>query len=116
MGRWKLLELWKWRWIWDCKWKWVLIKKINKMEAPKEFKELIGTKQKLGGGLFGQKETPMQYYNILNWRWGSAKVMNMKTMKAIHPTVELLVKREGMRASRWTKGFPCRSIVFKDED
>lgn len=87
------------------------------MEAPKEFKELIGTKQTLGGGLFsGNKETPYQEYDILDWRWGSAQVMNMKTMKEIHPTVELLVKREGMRASRWTRGFPCRSVDLKDED
>lgn len=86
------------------------------MEAPKEFKDLIGTKQTLGGGLFGQKETPMQEYDVIDWRWGSAQVINMKTMKAIHPTVELLVKREGMRASRWTRGFPCRSVELKDED
>ena len=86
------------------------------MEAPKEFKDLIGTKQTLGGGLFRQKEALMQEYDVLDWRWGSAQVMNMKTMKAIHPTVELLVKREGMRASRWTRGFPCRSVDLKDED
>ncbi|MFV0556973.1 MAG: hypothetical protein ACK5LM_07740 [Lactovum sp.] len=87
------------------------------MEAPKEFKDLIGTKQTLGGGLFsGKKEVPMQEYDVLNWRWGSAEVMNMKTMKVIHPTVDLLLKREGMRASIWTRGFPCRSVELKDED
>lgn len=86
------------------------------MELPKEFKELIGTKQILGGGLFGQKEIPMQEYNVIDWRWGSAQVMNMEIMKVIHPTVELLVKREGMRASRWTRGFPCVSVELKDED
>ena len=86
------------------------------MEAPKEFKDLIGTKKTLGGGLFGKKETSMQEYDILDWRWGSAQVMNMKTMKAIHPTVELLVKREGMKASRWTKGFPCRSVKLNEDN
>ena len=86
------------------------------METPKEIKNLIGSKQMLGGGLFSKKALPIQEYDVLNWRWGSAQVMNMKTMKAIHPTVELLVKREGMKASRWTRGFPCRSVELKDED
>lgn len=87
------------------------------MEAPEGFKELIGTKQTLGGGLFSSnKETPLQEYDVLDWRWGSAQVINMETLKAIHPTVELLVKREGMRASRWTRGFACRSVELKDEE
>lgn len=86
------------------------------MEAPEGFKELIGTKQTLGGGLFSQnKEVPMQEYDVLDWRWGSAQVIDMKSLKAIHPTVELLVKREGMRVSRWTRGFACRSVKLKDE-
>ena len=86
------------------------------MEAPKEFKDLIGTKQTLGGSLFGQKEALTQEYDVLDWRWGSSQVMDMKTFKAIHPTVELLIKRDGMRASRWTNGFPCRSVKIEDED
>lgn len=86
------------------------------MDTPKEFKDLIGTRQTLGGGLFGQKETPAEEYDVLDWRWGSAKVMDMKTMRFVHPTVELLVKKDGMRASRWTKGFPCRSVLLSDED
>ncbi len=86
------------------------------MEAPKEFKELIGTKQSFGGGLFGNKDIPFKEYDVLDWRWGSAQIMDMKLMKAIHPTVELLLKKEGMRASRWTRGFPCRSVELKDEE
>lgn len=84
-------------------------------EAPEEFKELIGTKQTLGGGLFGSKNYPYEEYDVLDWRWGSATVINMKTLKPLHPTIELLVKKEGMRASKWTKGFPCKSIKL-DED
>jgi hypothetical protein len=86
------------------------------MEAPKEFKDLIGTTQLMGGGLFGRKETPMEEYKVLDWRWGSAQIMDMKTLKVKHPTIELLVKKDGMKASRWTKGFPCRSIELTDED
>jgi len=85
------------------------------MNEPKEFIDLIGTKQLLGGGLFGQKDLPMEEYNVLNWRWGSAQIIDLETMKCIHPTVELLVKRNGMRSSRWTKGFPCRSIKLTEE-
>ena len=87
------------------------------MEAPKEFKALIGTKQRLGGGLFSRKKkVEPQEYGVIDWRWGSGQIINMKTMKPIHPTVELLVKANGMRASRWTRGFPCRSIKLSDED
>lgn len=70
----------------------------------------------MSGHLFGKTKIEEKEYNILDWRWGSANIIDMKTFKPIHPTVELLVKREGMRASRWTKGFPCRSIILDDED
>ena len=87
------------------------------MEIPVEVKELLGTKQQLGGGLFGsKKELPFEEYDVIDWRFGSGQIMNMKTMKAMHPTFELLIKKEGMRESRWTRGFPCRSIDLKDED
>lgn len=87
------------------------------MEIPVEVKELLGTKQELGGGLFGsKKDLPFEEYDILDWRFGRGKIMSRKTMKIIHPTFELLVKKEGMRASRWTRGFPCRSIILEDED
>ena len=87
------------------------------MEAPEEFKALIGTKQRLGGGLFSRKKkSEPREYDVLDWRYGSAQVFDMKTMKPIHPTVELLVKAKGMKASRWTRGFPCRSVKISDED
>ena len=86
------------------------------MEEPEEFKELIGTTQLMGGGLFGRKQMPTEEYKVIDWRWGSALVMCMKTFEMKHPTVELLVKKDGMKASRWTSGFPCRSINLKDEE
>ena len=95
-----------------------LIKNENKiMEIPKEVQPLLGTKQQLGGGLFGsKKELPFEEYDVIDWRFGSGKIMNMKTMQAIHPTFELLIKKKGMRASRWTRGFPCLSIKLEPED
>lgn len=87
------------------------------METPKEVKELLGTKQQLGGGLFSsKKELPFEEYDVIDWRFGSGQIMDRKTMKLLHPTFELLVKKEGMRASRWTRGFPCRSIKSENED
>ncbi|ALU74720.1 hypothetical protein AUW17_05305 [Tenacibaculum dicentrarchi] len=87
------------------------------MEIPKEVKHLLGTKQELGGGLFsGKKELPYEEYNVLDWRFGSGLIMNKKTGEMLHPTFQLLVKKEGMRASRWTRGFPCRSINLENED
>lgn len=87
------------------------------MEIPAEVKDLLGTKQELGGGLFGStKDYPFKEYDVLDWRIGSGVIMDMKTMQPKHPTFELLIKREGMRASKWTRGFPLRSIILEDED
>jgi hypothetical protein len=87
------------------------------MDIPEEVKPLIGTKQQLGGGLFSsKKDLPLEEYNVIDWRFGRAKIINMETMEFIHPTFELLIKKEGMRASRWTRGFPCRSIKLNNKD
>lgn len=90
---------------------------MNETEAPEEFKKLIGTKQKLGGGLFsGKKELPFEEYDVLDWRFGTGQIWDTAKMIPLHPTVQLLVKKEGMRASRWTQGFPCRSIKLEKEE
>ena len=89
--------------------------KETTQESPAEFNDLIGTKQTLGGGLFSRKKaTEYQEYDILDWRFGSGVIMDMKTMTPMHPTVELLVKAPNMRRSRWTRGFPCRSIKLEE--
>lgn len=86
------------------------------MEIPKRWKDLKGTVQKLGGGLFSSnKEEPEAEYNVLDLRWGAATIMDMKTMEETHPTIELLVKKDGMRASRWTKGFKCTDIDLRKQ-
>lgn len=52
------------------------------MEIPKEVKHLLGTKQELGGGLFSaKKDLPFNEYDILDWRFGSGKIIDTKTMK-----------------------------------
>lgn len=87
------------------------------MEIPKNHLELVGTKTKFGGGLFSsKKDLPFEEYDVLDCRWGSAKIMDMKTMKPLHPTIQYLLKKPGMRASRWTRPFPVREINLKDWD
>lgn len=86
------------------------------MSDTPQIAELVGTKQKLGGGLFsGSKTTEPAEYDVLDWRWGSATLMNMETFEEVCPTVELLVKREGMKRSRWTRGFAARDYQ-QDKD
>lgn len=85
------------------------------MEMPKKYQDFVGTKKSMGGGLFSNnKDLPFETYDVLNWRWGSAKIVNLKTRRPVHPTVEFLVKKEGMRASRWTRPFPVSEIQLKD--
>ena len=83
---------------------------------PQQYKDMVGTKREFSGGLFSSKKAiePTEF-NILNVRWGSAKIMNMKTMEMLHPTVEFLVKNENMKRSRWTRPFPVREIKLEPE-
>jgi hypothetical protein len=85
------------------------------MEMPKNHTDLVGKKQQMGGGLFShKKDMPYEDYDVLDWRWGSAKIVDTKTLKPVCPTIEYLVKKEGMKKSRWTRGFPVPEIKLKD--
>lgn len=87
------------------------------MEIPKHHTEFVGSKKQFGGGLFSpKKDLKFEEYDVLDWRWGSAKIMDMKTMKVKHPTIQYLLKKEGMRASRWTRPFPVREITLEDDN
>jgi len=82
------------------------------METPKIVNEIVGKPHTFSGGLFSSKKAiePTEF-DVLDWRWGSAFIMDMKTMEEKHPTIEFLVKREGMARSRWTRQFPCKEYV-----
>jgi hypothetical protein len=86
------------------------------MKLPEKYKKMIGTKRVMGAHLFSSRKylKPLSY-DVLDWRWGSGKIMNIKTMKIQHPTVEFLIKSKEMKAARWTKGFPVREIELKEE-
>lgn len=87
------------------------------MEIPKHHIDFVGTKKSFGGGLFsGKKELEFEEYDVLDWRWGSAQIWDTKNMIPMHPTIEYLLKKDGMRASRWTRPFPVREIQLEAED
>ena len=86
-------------------------------EIPKEWKDLVGTKQFFSGGLFsGKKNLPEAEYQVHDIRWGSATVVNWEEMKNTgessyrHPTVELLLSNRNMKRKQWTRGFAVREI------
>ena len=84
---------------------------------PKKWLDMIGTKQKIGKHVFSHsKSLPYNEYDVLDVRFGSGQIMNMKTFECIHPTIQLLLKREGMKKAMWSKGFPCREITLKNEE
>lgn len=81
------------------------------MELPEKYKEMVGQRHKMSGNLFGRsKAIEPTEFEILDWRWGSGYIMDLKTMEEKHPVVEFLVKNESMNKSRWTRGFPVREI------
>jgi hypothetical protein len=91
------------------------------MQVPEKYKNLVGTKRLMRGGLFSlSKSLPLKEYNVLDIRFGSATIMSVKEIEEHgessyeHPTFELLVKSDDMKKSRWTRGFPIREINLKD--
>lgn len=89
----------------------------NEEKVIKKNDDMVGKTFSFSGGLFSSKKAlePTEY-EVLEWRWGSAKIMDMKTMKEIHPTVEFLLKNKDMKRSQWTRPFPVREIKLKDDD
>lgn len=86
-------------------------------DIPLKYTELVGKKASMGGGLFSSKNSlEFEEYDVLDIRWGSAKICNTKTLKMLHPTIEYLIKKEGMRASKWTRPFAVREIQLKAEE
>ena len=83
------------------------------MEMPKKYQDFIGSTKVFSGGLFSHKRAePEKEYQVLDWRWGSAKIMDMVNMEFKHPTVEFLIKNEDMKRSRWTRPFPVPEIIL----
>lgn len=87
---------------------------------PQKYQDIVGTEVILSGGFFSSKRSePETKFKVLDIRWGTAKILNIKQLKETgqsnyeHPTVQYLVKNDTMQRSRWTKGFPVREINLK---
>lgn len=86
------------------------------MDIPQKYKDLVGTKQVFSGCLFSQaNDMPKHEYDVLKIRLGSGVIMDMEAFKPIHPTFDLLLKREGMKQAQWAKGFPICEIELRDD-
>lgn len=84
------------------------------MGIPQMYMDLIGEKATFRGALFSSNKIlePTEF-EILDVRWGESFIVDINTMEEKHPTIQYLIKREGMRASRWTKPFAVREINLK---
>lgn len=82
------------------------------METPKIIEKIVGKRHSFSGGIFSsRKAIKLTEFDVLDWRWGDAMIYNLNTMEREHPTIEFLLKREGMKRSRWTRPFPCKEYV-----
>ncbi len=83
---------------------------MSKGGIPKSWTDMIGTDVKMQGGIFsGKVSIEPTVFSVLDVRWGGSTIVNMKT-KEEWPSVQLLVKNETMKRSRWTKSFACKEI------
>lgn len=91
---------------------------IENNMIPKKFTDLIGTEVEISGPIFSYKkefDEPTKF-NVLNVRRGSATIMDMNSMEEKYATVELLLKREGMKKAQWSKPFPdTETKIIEDE-
>lgn len=75
-------------------------------EFPKSLFELIGTKQRFTGNLFGRKKVdPTEKYKVLDIRWSDAMIIKLSTREPLRRAVELLLKNDKMKRSQWSRPF-----------
>lgn len=89
----------------------------NSRTLPQSILDMIGQTMQFSGGIFGHRKVEKEFdATILAARFGSAIIMDVKNRTPKHPTVEFLIKNDTMKRSRWTRGFPIREIVLKEEE
>lgn len=91
------------------------------IEMPQRIKDMVGKEHKMSGGLFSARRSePEATYTVLDYRWGTGRIMNIKELQEKgessyeYPVVEFLVKNESMVRARWTRGFPVKEINLKE--
>ena len=94
------------------------MKQSTYQDMPASITDLVGHEHEFTGHVISRSEkfTEPTKFHVLKARWGSGVIINMKTLKPIHPSFQLLLKREGMKKAQWSQSFPCREIVLKDEE
>lgn len=82
---------------------------------PQKYLDMIGKEFEFSGGLFsGKKSVEPAKYKILDVRFSSAFIINLKTRKAKCAAIEFLIKNDTMQRSRWTRPFPCPEVKYKE--
>lgn len=94
-------------------------RQMKEIKIPKQYMDMVGTKQTVSGNIFSNKKLPDTEMEVLNIRLGTARVVNMKELtetgksKVVNPTFELLLKGKGMKRAQWSKPFAIREINLK---
>lgn len=77
------------------------------MEIPKQYTDLVGTKQKFSGYLFSKNDDlDEQDFDVKAIRWGTASVVNVNEIfekgesSYEHPTFELLLKNDSIKRAK----------------
>ena len=93
------------------------------MAIPSKYTAFVGKRKIISEYVFSStKCLPPTEYMVLDIRWGEATVINLVEKKAKgessyeHPTYQLLLKSDAMKASRWSRPFPIREINLKKND
>ncbi len=85
------------------------------MTIPQNYTILVGTKQSFSRGLFSAaKDLPEREYDVLDVRFGSATIVDLKTLKELHPTIQFKLKGDKMKRAQWSRPFACREIKLKN--
>lgn len=79
-------------------------------EVSQKYKDLVGTTIEMRGPIFSYRKdkeflTPTKF-EVLKVRQGSGYVVDTETYEPKHSTVQLLLKREGMKRAQWCKPMP----------
>jgi hypothetical protein len=86
-------------------------KKCPVMEIPQRYKRMIGKKFTFSGNLFNQKESLKRFRaTVIDVRFGTAQIFDLKTHEYTHPTIEFLLKNNSMKRSQWCRPMPCPEI------
>lgn len=87
----------------------------NENEGPSSALSIVGKEVEISGCVFSRtKALKPTRFEVLDWRWSTAVIMNMENYEELHPAFELLLRNSSMKRAQWSKPFAARDYV-KDE-